>query len=1085
MFRFLLPFLLVPISLSAAPDGERAQSLEIATRGSATEEERVALIERSRSGEIEDRSAALLALSAQGEASPDVLAALEKHLDDGNEVIRSMAASALVDLGPEGKAILEKRLHSPLAIRPRLEVLMALRSSLSGLQDATLREAMQPLFSEIAALNYPETPTSPLLKDPAFEETSIGDWMVSYNGGAEGNATIDREVTRNGRGGSLRIEKTNEKGEIVLRSKRAHAVKSGETPSARFYFRADDAPGDAALQFLFEREGGAVFIGDLVRGHAAQSQTTLWNVAPGAWEKRVARLTPRQEASSYHLRLVLKGNLATVWIDDIGFPAAPYLYSYPPGMRTLLEPPSALEEPKVPLEAKIETDAGRPRLMVDGKPVPPIMYFVMRGNFGDYAGMSQLGDLPVMVSTVRLEDDADQRYPPVSSVWTGEGKFDFTTPLAWLDQAARNAPGRYLILNFQVAWPRDWAEKNENELWRNEKGEAGFGTTVHFRGFAKELEGGDPLLSDPRAAKYRWWPSPFSTKALEDAGEAIRRFTQELAKKPYANRVIGCFISGGHDGQFYTTAWPDYSEPAVRAFRQWLKERYHDDATLSKAWGGDYALASVTIPSRDDTGEGFFFDPRSERRFADHTRFQSEQGLVIRETLAKAFKKAHGRPALGMTWQLGGGRGQGADSIVPTSEGLDVLISQPAYERRRPGLLGGLSSAFTSLGHHRRLALKELDLRTWLRAGGEEIESHRLGTALSAEGFRHLVRKEAAQMIAKGHGYWFFDISVGMFRDPEMLETVRDGVRAYQELELKNPTPYQPQVAIAWVDDSAYWVRGRSSAAHFLNQTERYTFFGLKESGVIFDEWNLDDLLNGENAVPYKVVVLPDAFRLTSVQKEAIATRLQRDGRTLVWNYAAGYVDDAGLSDQAVSTVTGIGIRSEAISSLPTLAFEKEGGIGEASLSGRPGRGELSLLIARQGQPDRRLSADTLRFVVDDPQATPIARYDDGKVAIALRKHEGWTSVYHGFPGTLDPRLLAVLSRQAGAHLLAQGPVGAEFNGHFLSLHGLRNGEVRLNLPQPSRLVDFDTGASVAEGQQPVIPLQAGETRWFKVEALR
>lgn len=1071
------------------------EALLIAQKKNASEAEKARLLALLNDRDAATRAAATLALRNLGEATPEVLSALEKNLDAPAEQTRSVTATALMFLGPEGERILRQRVdRADLPLQKRLEAIMALRSRLEGLKDPTLSKAMEPMFREIQQL---ESPPAGVTGESPFQNATFAggdmenDWLL-ITAESKGEAAPDpAQQCRDGKQGSLRLSKLAPGGEISLRSKRPLRVKHGTSPTVRLFFRGDDTPANATLQIFFENaRTHGISIGEPLRGHAAQSQTLLRNSPQGTWLKRIAEAPKKTTDEEYYIRITLSGNPATVWLSDISAPATPYTYSYPPGMETLPEPerqsdPALTGTPAAPFAPHLEkTEPTRTRLLAGGKPLPPILYFIMRSSFGDYAGMSELGHVPFMVCSVPLNDLDGGIFPPYTKVWTEPGKFDFTTPLAVLDDTARKAPDGLLILNFHVAWPRAWINEHPGEAWLDIEGKKAYGSSIHMRGFTDKLPaGGDARLSDNDAASYRWWPSPYSDAALQSAGEGIERFMAEVKKKPYAHRIAGCFISGGHDGQFFI-GWPDYSPPAQKAFTTWLDREYRTDAALQKAWHAPGAsLATTTIPDTrlldKRIKSELFLNPAKDQRFVDQRRFQAEQGMVIRDRLASAFKATLPYPALGLTWQMGGGRGQGSDTLLPDARGLDIIIPQAAYELRQPGYLGGLRASLGSLSRYGKLAVKELDLRTWLRAGGSEIPSNRLGTAFSPEMFTHIFRKEAAEMIATGHGFWLFDIGSSHFRDPEMLKTVADSVRAYKELELQNPTPFQPEIAVAWSTASSYWIADYRDSANIFNRLDRYTITVLKSMGLPFEEVDLPELLKRDGPLPYKFLIFPDAWRLSEEERTAIATRLQKNNVTLLWNYAAGYLTDDGPSDKAISSLTGMTVHAETVTSLPEIRFKEGNNLLTAGLGDTPGLGEASNRII---QLKTAVPKGFQRFIIDDENATPLALYHDGKTAIAAKKQEGWTSVYSGMMGTLDPRLLNRLAREAGAHIFTNVPVGLAFNGCFLSLHGLQNGKIPLHLPKASRVIDFDTGQEIGSGTEIAIPLKAGETRWFRVE---
>ncbi len=1034
------------------------------------------------------RAAAALALRKSRDASPEIVAALTRALDHPNQDTRSVAATALLALGEDGKKILRARILSAGSLEKRLEALTALRSTLEGLRDASLEDLAASVRREIQKVTAPDpvaTSASPL-QDGAMETVGgTSDWEFLRDGGGQGNVTWDGQKHRRV-GGSLRLEKQNSDGAVSLRSARPLKIPAGQRTTVRLYYHADNAPQDAALQLLFEDRSGHKFLGDFHGGHAVLAQNAVRNSAPGKWVKLVAELPAASEPQEVFLRVQLKGNPSTVWIDDVAAPAPDYRYHYTAPLQTLPEhPANTTNEPDAPFTAQVVPAAhGRARLLVDGQPVPPLIYFSYMNSFGEYAGMEALADIRLQIVAVEM-NSSDMRglYPPTYPVWKDAEKFDFRTPLASLEFAARQAPQSRFLIVFNIYWPNDWVLKNPQEAWRNAAGQRAYGNdTSALMGFGDALPPGT-----------QWWPSPFSKKAQAAAEEGIRKFVTQLKATPWANRVIGCHITGGHDEQFFTECFPDFSEPAVAAFREWLRKRYGNDEALRRAWGDpSLSLDAVGIPDpgqRPPAASRLFYDPATERRYVDHRQFQAEQGMVQKAGFARVFKEAMGRPVIAAADQMGEIRSQGMDTVLQETPGsLDLIAAQPWYERRLPGYSGGIAGSLATLNARGKIGLSELDLRTWLRAGGGEINGMQVGAALSPEDFRAMFRKEAAPMIATGNGYWLFDIGTTHWRDPIMLQTIAEGSRAYRELEINNPAPFQPEVAVVWHDPSIYWMADTiHETLSYWKRFERYTLLGLRASGIPFEEVALTDLLSRDTPLPYKVYVFPNAFALTHAQRKAVADKLQKNGHVLIWNYAAGYVGEDALGDPGTSALTGLCIRSEPVTQIPEVRFTTTADSWGAGLSGIPGLGELNNLLMKTGIDPYSppIPQGFRRFIVEDPAARPLATYRDGKTALAVKQFPRWTSIFCGMLGTLDARLLRNAAAAAGVPALVNLGVVADFNGQFLSLHGLQNGPVSLSLPSASQIYDFDSGQRLASGQQVSLPLWAGETRWYKIEPIK
>lgn len=1042
------------------------------------------------------RSAAAKAVGQIGDNSAQTLEILKKNLDSvedsltwdlnftdtKDEVTRASAAYALLHLGDAGKNILRDRVKNAPTVRGRVEAVIALRSSADSRDTIGLGKEMASLFFQMDKIFNPdpqENKTS-ILQNAVFEHRDIfKDWSFHQND-ANGKAVFDKQSRRQG-SGSIQLSKESNDGEVYLRSNKAIRVKKDEDYLVRLYFRADDAPTNSTLQILFENKDGELTTG--TDKYAGEAQTFIRNSPTDQWIKRTANIKPKEDGE-YYIRIALRGNKSTVWIDDITAPAINMgLNLFPMEVQLNPSDKKTVDQLVAPNEAVVKKVGDRTRLLLNGDEVVPTFYHILgpTGQFGEYKGMEEQGKVKLHVVSLDLSDrggDVVGGRP----VWPATNEYDFSTTFERIEYAVASAPNSNFILNINVLWPEDWIEKNPDETWQNIKGQRGYGMSSQqlFMGFADELPAG-----------FKWWPSPFSEKAIADAQKGIHLFINELKKRPYFNKFVGCHIAGGHDGQFNTSGRPDYSPIAQEAFKKWLKELYHTDQNLQKKWNDPIiTFATVEVPDyanrKKKSKSDLFYDPETDQRFIDHTKFQSEQGMIIRDQLAKAFKEAMGRPVIGMTWGMGGGRGQGTENIFLPSRHLDVIVAQPSYARRLPGYIGGMrNAAMTSYNEHGKMLVKEFDFRTWLRNSPEETYAQRLSTASNPKKFISAFRKEFMQMMVQGLGFWMYDIGRTHFRDPEMLRTIAEGVGNYENFEIKKRNKYRPEVAMVWVDESILWEKRILNTNNGLTM-DGHTNFQIAEAGFTYDNLYLADILKSSHLQEYKMYIFKDSWRITESQRREIEEKLQKEGKVLVWNYAAGYIGDDKLSDEYVSQLTKINIKSENINGWPIVRANKSGDRLVEQVEGRLGMGEAVATAMAKGAL-LPTYAPMHRFIVQDNEAKSLALYPDRETAIAVKRFENWTSVYFGMIGTLDARLLNNLAEEAGIHTFTKAGKGnVEFNGSLLGIHCLKNENVEISLPFKAKVVDFDSKKVLVEGQGSFnISMNAGDTRLFVVESLK
>jgi hypothetical protein len=1032
------------------------------------------------------------ALSAANDTSKETILALTKNLDSvvdtiswdlnfrdtKDEVTRASAAFALLKLGDKGKAVLKNRVKNAPTLRGKAEAVMALRSSSDPRDTIGLGAEMNRIYTSISAIlnPSPSVDSKSLLKDPEFKRQDITkEWNLVKNG-TKGKVVYNNQSRTPG-SGSLKLVKESHDGELYVRTNNTIKLTAEENSLVRIYFRSDDVPSNSTFQIVFEDKQGNITVGD--EKYSGEAQTFMRNLPVGQWSKRFAFIKPK-ETKEYYIGFIFRGNAATVYVDDVTIPATNVSLNFFPvesqfneANRTVLSQRAELKK------ASLKKVGDKVRLTLNDKAVVPAMHHVVgpTGQFAEYALMESIGGINMQVASLNMVyADKELNSRPV---WPSVGKYDFSVTFERLEYAIANAPNTNIILNINTTWPPDWIAQNPDHTWQNIKGQRGYGMSSQqlFMGFADELP------SD----NFKWWPSPFSEKAITDAQEVVRLFVKELKTKPYANRVIGCHISGGHDGQFNTSGRPCYSPIAKQAFRVWLKNLYQTDQELRKRWNDQsVSLATAEIPDyskRRSLSSTLFYNPETDQRYIDHTRFQAEQGMIIRDRMAEAFKKYMETPVLGMTWVMGGGRGQGVQNIFFNSKNLDILVGQPTYARRLPGYIGGMRNvAMNSYREHGKMLFKEFDFRTWTRNSTDEMYAQRLSSTEGADDFKKVFRKEFMQMFGQGMGFWMYDIGRNHFKDPEMLKTVKEGIDLYRTYELETDANYRSDVAIVFVDESLQWERRAINTNNGLT-LDGHTYFNVAEAGFTFDNYYLSDILKKPELQKYKLYIFKDAWKLTAEERTDIERKLQKDGKVLVWNYASGYIGDDKLSDKYVSQLTKMDVLSKNITEWPVLKV-KDGHPYMKNVEGRIGTLNALAAAMARGPASPKSPLNIHRFEINEGEGIiPLALYEDNKIAIAAKEFPNWTSVHFGMLGSLDGRILNNLAKKAGAHCFVDSGVGnVEFNGDLLGIHCMKNGRNTVSLPQSSKVIDFDTKKELAVGKSFTIDMKTGDTRLFIIQ---
>jgi len=1044
------------------------------------------LIRILKQGKPQLKVASLYAIGRMGENAAPAIPHVIKYVLHANEKLRSTAAGSLVQIGEPA--------------RPQFMALLLDPNKMTRLTIATTLRTRPELLDNdpelAAAVNWASPPLMVTGKDNdlpngSFEvdDPLLFGWEVVYHEGAEGEVEVDDTFNRTGTR-SLKVTKTNGKGFIEIRSQLPVSITPRQgTTRLRMYFHTDTAPVSSGVMLRFRDQDGKFHTNDnpLNGGRGLYSQSLARNVAPGRWIPRVIVRRAPQEMERLQASILIQGNPTTVWIDDVEFPAPrrpmyPTLSTYPT-LRYSRQETHDIVSQRQPVTAKIQPVDGKATLILDGQPAPLILHHSFMPPAADYGLFEDSGVtlqtlmIPLNAGRFGYQDD-EVRYPGTFPIWNDDGSVNVSHISTLLENFARRAPNSNIILAFYVNWPRSYASNHPDEMWLDRDGQGLVGTEIHL---FRPNHGGYDV---PPPGKY-FWPSMYSQQAMDDAADVMRQVLAEIKQTPYANMVAGTMIMGGHDGQF-RIVWEDHSPSAKRAWRQFLKEKYRSDQALAKAWHRpDATIATAEVP--DITWESsvnftVFYDPRKQTPMMDYKKFQSQRTWQMQDFFAGVVKEAFDRPLLGITWQMTGFDFASAEGFHHTHN-LDVKVIQPSYELRQPGYTGGFATDFSSLHRGNKMVASELDLRSWFRGINYEIYTMWVGSVDTADDFENMLRKEAGQLLARDHGWWFYDITKGAFRHPRALEAVRKSTAIAQEV-VKDRKPFQPDVAVVY-HAGAETLNRRAAGGASENSTVyglNWMFQELDTSGVPYDSYLFDDLIKSPQLCDdYKVFVFLAPYPMSTQDRHFIDKHLKKDGKMLIWHYAPGYVTPAGFDREAVERVTGMATATHG-----RLARQEAYVTGHDPLvkNAKPLAGIYAtyraMLVAEE-KPHPWTDAG--RFWITDPDAITLAKYEDGMTAIAVKRFDDWTSIYVASLLGLSGDLLNAAAQEAGAYRVCRPGPAVFMNGSFMSINGLINGTHRFNLPRRATVTDAWSGEVIAtDAETFTLDLQADETRWLLID---
>ncbi len=899
--------------------------------------------------------------------------------------------------------------------------------------------------------------------DLSFERD--GSWTLRKLDGAEGYIAYDTEQKIDG-ARALKLVKTNSRGTLVLTGNKPVTAIPGKVMQFGGYYRTDKSEFDALL--LFRLSGSPdnrefPYDSSLDRGWGLMSQTFFRALPPGQWARRIMH-RKFNTAEKVYLNILLTGNPAEILLDKLNF-SEPQYNRYQATLRRGVPYDFTREEVLAKLASRPEevytvTSQG---MLCNGKRVLPQLYkpehYFMDMPWNRYADFSKAG--------IRLQ----HRPLPLSGmksdpgVVKAPGVYDFALVDKALEHTLRSDPEARIIIQYEINEPYpDWGKEHPGEVWRDVKGNFGYGTWSNITGFVPSL---DKVRLSGDARKFRPWlyPSYASESYQKIHCRSLTDITGYIMASPYGKAVAGFMVSGGHDFQFQP-ARPDYSAPGKKAFQQWLKKHYQNSIRkLNKDLQTSYRdFADIPVPGHQRYEKDVKI-PLGTDLFTRYAEFQNELSWQVKHLFADTVKKAAGKPVFVAAY--GNPPQFFADSGCENNGGVDSIIDQGGYGQRLPGYPVGWRPADT-YRLHGKIFCWECDLRTWTYPERGEMYDHWVGVALNPEMWRSVNRKYAGMALANDSAWHYLSMN-RYFDAPEIMQEIAVTTAAAQKVLAAPEIPLPREVCVIRSEKGNFQYRARESIL-MERPNNPLQFMQLETSGVPYDMHSLQDLVRFPELQKYKMYIFLHTYIMSEAEQKVVDS-LKKRGNTLVFVYASGY------------TRTGFDY-------LTTPEYSRGEGI---LLTGNKltrnvrqftSMGELFARALRLHGATNEYARYQKFHLGNVRAAEVLGRYADGKISAAVKNVNGCRIAVLAEPFSLSASLLNNLASDAGLYTYAAaGKIAAFTNGKFMSLHATGNGAFDITLPPGASSA---TDMFAANGQKlPVkngiitLQMKAGESKWL------
>lgn len=703
--------------------------------------------------------------------------------------------------------------------------------------------------------------------------------------------------------------------------------------------------------------------------------------------------------------------------------------------------------------AQIAWNGKQTGIEINGKIIPPLFHLVWHQD--RYSGVflprngeavSLAGKAGIDLVQYALELSS---YMPEPGKWNSDYVKNCTRSLNRLLAANHNAR---LVFSIDFRAPEWWLNAHPGEC------------VGYVTGPAKFQEDAINRVQVASMASDLW---------RQEALIALEKLLEEFKKELWWKRVVGFRIGYGVYAEWHyygmSRHMPDISDPMTRRFRQYLGEKYKNDAALRQAWQDQaVTLETAAVPGKTEReNQGRFMRTPADgndRRTMDYYDCQQKVTAGLLLDWAGGIKRLAPGKLVGAWYGYIFEMSYPADGqtveydLVLSSPNIDFLSSPYCYSplARKPGGDGQMRIISAPFNRYGKLAFFEEDSRTHL-AGAPHV----LDAATPEESVAILKRNLGICLINRiglqfnnGGDYWNIR---GWFTEKGQLETIRRAGEIWQELwQDKRPVTHG-EVAVIY--DPRETIRHNHTAhpIYMLDALSDCTLHAMRQTGYSIETFTMEDYLQLDH--PFKLAVMLNTFSPSAEERVRLKQKLQRDGTTAVWIYAPGFMTENDFSDAAMTELTGIKLTGR-LKKLPLAIV-----LDDESLM------QYSTAVPLVENP---------RIQIADPAADIWGRYaDDSSPALAIKEMpDRRQSIFSGAPIT-EKSVWSRIYRQAGIHRYSVPGAIVYSNGTQLLIHVGKAGTYPVIFPQKGKIVELFSGQVLTENADSVTLQSTGADTWL------
>lgn len=677
-------------------------------------------------------------------------------------------------------------------------------------------------------------------------------------------------------------------------------------------------------------------------------------------------------------------------------------------------------------------------------------------------------------------------YHPVlgmRSGWLGNGKYDWSIMDAFFGKLLEMNPDAYFLPRIQLNTSNWWKEAHPAELIKYGLPTPERKHNVHIKRKISPSEGGHHFM----ASGDELWEASFASELWrQDTAEMLRQFVKHIEASPLKSRIIGYHPTTGRTAEwnyFGPDYLPDYSEPMQRAcgkvpepkarlqttfglLRDPEKEadviafyrKFHSTITDSVL----YMAKTLKEASNQKILCGLFYGYLLEQ-----VRIQEAGYLNTQAILESPYLDYIACP---YTYQEGNVRNSKGQRINMIDGAGNLLGSS-----RGVGGDGGYRMLVESVKRHGKLYISEMDPATYLDSNPHTVVGGLGGrSSHTLEGSKLILQRDLGQAFATGVGGWLFDFGPlnkakdGWYGSKPIIDEISRLVSLGKKrlnLDISSVAQIAAVYDIKSFFSTAHWKADQPWHDYGIGYSDFFNHWFINSQARTFHRIGapMDFLHNFDlkqtDSQKYRLMFMVNMFHLTSVEISQVKAMLRNSGATVVWYYAPGFISSTKLDLDRMQELTGFKFK---ILTEPGLMMIRA----KIKTSTRPLK--LRFGVNSKHHP---------RFAVIDENCENLGLWQDvDEVAFAIKKHDGYRSVYVG-TAPLPVPILRWLAQVAEVPLWSSQPDIIRATEGAVQIVATAEGERKLTLLKPMASID---GGGPSE--EHLLKMDFGDVKIFTAE---